>query len=290
MIISHSNFVLIDLVFLLITIILCNLPLQIIYKIKFEEALSTSIGFIVVFLYIFSYLKILFIGPFTILFLSIIFILYNSKKIFNERILANLFFTPGLVIFLISIILFYSKFYDSKIIQHDDINYWGLSIKNMFYLNDFNIGLKANNGYQDYPPGMNLFAYFFLKIKGELSEPLFFFSKFIWFFSVIIYPLKNFSFKNYRIICLYLIFGFSLPLTTALENPYMNINPDILLALIFGLGLYISTKINKEVLNYEFVQIIICILMLNMLKHTGLIFSIFIIFSTYINLYAAKNK
>jgi hypothetical protein len=43
----------------------------------------------------------------------------------------------------------------------DEFTHWGLSAKNMFALDSFAIGSKANTIFQDYPPAMSLLQYFF---------------------------------------------------------------------------------------------------------------------------------
>ena len=161
-----------DLLIFLIILLVVNLVTQNIFKSEFAESLPLTISFIVIILYVFGILNSIKWGTYFIVGCSLTYLILFYKVSMSK---IKKIISPQITIFLSWILFYFLMYGDVTVNFHDDLNYWGLTIKNMFMLDDFAVGIKANNGYQDYPPAFSLFINFFLNINGEASESVYFF-------------------------------------------------------------------------------------------------------------------
>lgn len=60
------------------------------------------------------------------------------------------------------------------VMEWDDLNHWGITVKQMFYIDAIPNGQNAISGFNDYPPIGSLFIYWFLSDFNEFRENLIF--------------------------------------------------------------------------------------------------------------------
>ena len=119
---------------------------------------------------------------------SVFFLFYLFKNMKDEKIIKEFkdnYFSIGIITFFTLYIFFY--FYDcNRSFQSwDEFSHWGVMLKEMFRLDNFyTITDSTLLVHKDYPPFVQLYEFFFLKISGGYSEA----------FSIMFIHLLEFSF------------------------------------------------------------------------------------------------
>jgi hypothetical protein len=154
-----------DLLMVFMTIVALSIAGSLLFRRRFEYVLPVTVFSIILFAYclaIFGLLRWLDLVSFILLFVCVLYILGHFITNKTDRTKsARLVFTSGLFLFLIisSFLILYN--FGRMFTLWDEFTHWGLTAKNMFALDSFAIGSKANTVFQDYPPAMVLFQYFF---------------------------------------------------------------------------------------------------------------------------------
>ncbi|MDO4526531.1 MAG: hypothetical protein Q4B87_00345 [Candidatus Saccharibacteria bacterium] len=95
--------------------------------------------------------------------------------IFKRKELSEfkkLYFTSGFVVFLVIYVLVYIYDLNRGFTMWDELSHWGMMVKEMVRLDRF-YSIDASNlmVHKDYPPIMQLFELFWVKLCGGFSEP-----------------------------------------------------------------------------------------------------------------------
>jgi hypothetical protein len=279
---STDHFTLLDFSIILIILTIANIPLIYRFKIKFEEALPTTISLIVIWLYFFGlvgYLKMGFYGLLVVV--SAVSLACLSFSNGFKNIIRNTL-TPGFFIYIVWLLVVFLAYSTQGLTHHDDFSHWGLANKNTYILDAIAVGSRANTAFQDYPPGTALFSYFLLKVKGAFSDPVSLFGMSIWGYAVITYPVKYLEWKNYKSLVIYGLLGFFIPVAFSIDqNSPMDYHAylmvDYLHALIFGYALILATNINDKYTLFDVVKLIAVVFVLVLIKHAGIFLAIIIL-------------
>lgn len=154
-----------DLIMVFMIIVTLSVAGSLLFRRRFEYVLSLTIFSIILAAYVlasFGLLKWLSLTLSVFLVVCMIYILWRFIANKTERAKSmQLVFTSGFFLFFLisSLLVIYN--YGRMFTLWDEFTHWGLTAKNMFALDSFAIGSKANTVYQDYPPAMVLFQYFF---------------------------------------------------------------------------------------------------------------------------------
>ncbi len=263
------------------------------YGRKYEESLPISIGFIIIFLYVFYIFNILNIGYYFLLITIFFTYVYSIKKYIHsnaksrEKFLKSLF-TPGLIVFIIIYVLLYFITKDRSVLLWDELRLWGAYPKILYYNGAIQLGNDAQlfSMMQSYEPGMPLFQYFFAKSTFRFLESDLFFAYSIFGVSMLIPLCKNIDIKKSHLIPVVVILFALIPYILS-NNAYDNLTYyytlfiDPLLGFCFAYLLYSCLKIEDSY--YFFGKFIIGVLVLVLLKDTGIIFSLISIIAFIIN-------
>lgn len=259
------------------------------YKKSSLNLLPLSIFSITVILYIFYMFNLLTVGFYLILIISFSLWILGIYKLFKEKTLKPLeyFFTPGLFIFLIAILIIYIITKDNNVLLWDELRLWGAYPKALFYSGELQLGNNAILGesIQHYLPGMPLFQYFFTKSCGIFRESYLFLSYAIVGLSLFMPFLNKLSWKKWYIGLIILLIVLIFPLTfgnsptiTDFLSYYSTLFIDPILGIMFGYLMYLSIN---DVFKTKFSLINFCVTLMFMLllKNTSLLFGIVSILS-----------
>jgi hypothetical protein len=247
-------------------------------KRSFDVSLIFVASILIFILYIFGLLAILNVGAKILLILGVL--LFFSAHIKHKQFLSEVLYKKpyGLIFFLISLgilALTTSTRSFSNFSFVDDFSHWARASKLMV---EYHRLLNASDPlwFHDYPPGTALFNYFFLQLGAFSSggamfaQGILILSAFTRIFSVI---QKEISFFIFLSISLFVLiyahfFGAS----------FHTLSVDMILGLFFGVGLlgYLSDRQSHDVWT-SFSSILPIILVLPLIKLTGILFSFVIV-------------
>ncbi len=91
-----------------------------------------------------------------------------------EKIKVIEMISTGMLLFIVATMGMFFVLSSHLIIEWDDLSHWGITVKQMFYINEIPNGLNAISVYNDYPPIGSLFIYWFLSDFKEFQENLIF--------------------------------------------------------------------------------------------------------------------
>lgn len=79
--------------------------------------------------------------------------------------------TPGALVFGIFLIVMYFGHKDRLFFSHDEFSHWGLALKNFWIANGIPNGMESSTiHFREYPPGITLLQYFWVKLAGSYNE------------------------------------------------------------------------------------------------------------------------
>lgn len=278
-----------DLILILSYIYILNIIFVHFLQIKFESGLPSTISLIVFILYFFGIFSNLILGFYILLVFPFIVFIVGTYLLKNIPIHIRNIFTPGMAIYTTWILTVFYIYGNQILIHHDDLNFWGLTIKNSLAIDSIGNGPGTNSGYNDYPPASSLLAYFFGKIHGGYSEAVSLFAMSIWAYSILASFTENLNWKNYWIILLYAISGYLLPSFFLDTDFHTTLVVDCLLALVFGYGLFLSISIDRDFSLIKIFQLSLVIISIVLLKKMGIFLSFIILIISTINIYRSIN-
>lgn len=144
------------------------------FKLKNEYVIPISCMSIGMLLFFFGMIKLLRIGVYAILALSLLAVIYTAIYCTKKNSWSEVFhntLTPVGVIFIIcyfALCYFNSGWLASS---WDEFSHWADVVKAITYVNDFNTNPLAHSMFQSYPPAMALFQYFFQVLFQLLDTP-----------------------------------------------------------------------------------------------------------------------
>ena len=264
------------------------------YEKRVEETLPYTFICIVLFLYIMGLIRLLKLGTYLIILLSILsysYIIYSLIKKRNKKVTLLKLITPA-NIFFVSIFVVLCIYHNGRLLTGwDDFTHWGDVVKVMHSINDFSTSSKSLSAFQSYLPGMSIFQYFFETLLHNFNEGYLFISSQIFAFSLFLPFMKNITWKkvlNFIISVIITLLSFLVFYITYYKSIYI----DCFLALIFAFNLgsiyLFKNNYNKE----NIIKLSLSLSMLVLTKDIGLFLAficIFIIFTiTLVN--HIKNK
>lgn len=147
--------------------------LAMLMKRKIEELFCFSICGVVLILYVFGIFGFLQAGVWTAIAVCLAGIAAINWFVIRGRfreVWARLA-TPGALVFGIIMIALYFGHKNRLFFYYDEFTHWGLALKNYWLMEAFPYGMESSTvHYQDYPPAITLFQYFWTKLAGGFNE------------------------------------------------------------------------------------------------------------------------
>ena len=140
-------------------------------KKRIEETVPISIVSMILIVYVFGLFNNLALGVIVLEIIATISAIYfikliiqNVKNKKGKELTQNLL-TPGILIYVILIVISIIANKNRVLELYDTFNHWGLVVKNMFITNNY--GTTGNIiSYNEYPPFTGTFQYILLKLRG----------------------------------------------------------------------------------------------------------------------------
>lgn len=254
-----------------------------VFKRRYEELLPITCSSIVVILFLFGIFGILLIGVYAVCALCLALFVFSCvwvirKKTFKS-FLQNIF-TPAFFLFcaLFAILSFLNR---GKLASSwDEFSHWADIVKVMTTLDDFGTNPNSFSAFQNYPPAMSLFQYFFQKINALVS-PSFPFSEWRMYFAYQIFFISfffpffgGFDFRRPIIQFVSIIATCAAPLLFY-SDAYTSIYIDAFLGILSAVGLARCYLCRKKDAFYC-VNILLIMFVLILSKDSGLLFAIFL--------------
>lgn len=251
-------------------LIIVSSALSILTKTTIGKTISSTIFITILLLYISGILGSLKFGLVlcglvfivAIVILAIGFIKGTTKKL-------NYILTPALLIFTLFFVFSWQSNSLRLLSSWDEFSHWGLTAKNMFYLDVLGSSSKATTYFKGYPPATALFQYFWSKLYGSFAEGNLFRATNILNFSLLL-PLFNIQRKN-RSVASYLLLVLILTMLPVAfyATFYSNTYVDATLGLLFSYILY--TYFTSELTDgFSKVNIVLATSVLVLTKASGM--------------------
>lgn len=245
------------------------------YKSKecFEDVLPITISGMIILLYILGFIKGMFILPVvgTCILLVGSLYLYKKYKLDKNAFLIEVkeFFNLNMLfscVFIVFIAILTSKHIAT---WWDDLNYWATDAKALYYLNGFP-GKYGNVApeFGDYPPGIQIFKWCFLKLSGTYYEGLSYSGYYVMMVVYLLPLLKCTKEKNifFRISGLVLLFLFPAVCNIIWTE---GACADVVMGIVFG-DLLIAICDNKNhKTNFYYGRIILYLSIVLLCKSSG---------------------
>jgi hypothetical protein len=261
-------------------------------KFKFKQENSILITFLStgILLYILGLFNIMKFGIYLIQILTVLGIVYLIYASYKKQFKLNEIFTLGTLLYILALLVVSALVKDTYYTAWDEFSHWGSNLKAMVAYDV----LWSSNLYDGvhvvYPPLAGIIEYFICKLNGGFSEAISYFAVDTFVITLLLPMLRNLKYTlkdiakailaMFSVFCLIFIFGFKLT----------SIYIDLILAMLFAIGIYISFK-NENIEDKILIPIILISLVI--LKDTGLVLSGIILVQLGINyvLYPIiKNK
>lgn len=259
---------------------------------KFEETLPITCMTIVCILFLFGLMNCLKYGVFMILVTVMTAYLYSFWLLIRGglslcRTFSQLFFTPAFLIFLFFFIFFHWCDFGLLATGWDEFSCWIDHVKIMSYLDDFMTNPASGAYFVSYPPGMELFLYFFQKIRflfnpgGSFSEWRVFLVRQIFSISIFFPFLKQLSFKRPVPIIVSTLLLMIIPLP--FYNDFLtSLYIDSFVAPLAGCGFAAILLFDgKDPLCHIYISLICVMLVLS--KDVGLFFACFLAIAWFLS-------
>ena len=259
-------------------ILIISISLAILLKRKLAETvfLSNSVVILILFLTgILNFKGSLLLGYAIIIILALFslgFIIRSYIK--NKKITKEISLLPGLILFLVFLLIAIYLNYGRMFIIWDEFSHWGSVLKHMYSL-DALASLKDSVGHflKTYPPASSLFQYFWMRPFREFTEYPAYIASNMFFFSLVMMFLRRFNVKNYFFLIIFILIPVAIPLISGYSF-FSSLYVDAILGIMLGVMLltYYRDDIEDDLYRY----VVICALssLLTLIKDTGLIFAL----------------
>lgn len=236
----------------LLIILLFTAVLSLCFKKKSHEMLPVVLMTAVLFIYsvgvVLSYFRVnnaLLVsavsGLLIAVLLSVSGIIYIHKRQLFE---TELIFTPQIIVCVITCLVFTLLFSTHKVMHWDDLSYWGIYAKDLFFLNRIPFGVEnCTIQYKDYTPIVQILQYFFMFNMSSFNETAMFQIN-VCFMYILMLPFLDklhISKKSIwpTVAILFIYVAFPHIFTTQF---YYKLGVDYLMSLLFGYGIYWIVK------------------------------------------------
>ena len=205
---------------------------------------------------------------------------------------ASLLFTPAFFIFLVLLVIYAFCIVGWVSFQTDSYYFWGLSTKQMWHLDTFHCVSGTETLFAEYPPGMQIFEFFLLALKGECSEWRMLFAYSTLLFSLFLPFLKGLP-RKFNI--QYILIGLVILMSGSVffEWWIVSLYADFPLGAIFAYGMASVFLLRKRDGQWDYVDIANIVMAANMLvlvKSAGKLFAILLLFALGLTLCWNTNK
>lgn len=258
--------------YILFVLIILNFSLvfSINTKEKLIKSIIPSIGVLIVPTFIFGIFNILYASYYFIIVVSIVSFVYNVYFIIKRKVDIKKYFSFELFVLLIVSFVAFIGYKDRLFWGWDEFSHWGLSTKNMFYLDSFFTNHLSTTSFSSYLPGINLLQYFILKLNTNFVEGLLYFSNFFIIISIfldIISSLKKHNLFEKTIAFFILMF---IP-TLFYNSAYTNLQVDFIMGLLFFYVIYNCFYIEES--KTKKYSLYTALFLLTIIKDTGILFT-----------------
>jgi hypothetical protein len=232
---------------------------------KIEEVLAIFFMLVIVVLYIAGLVGLLYPVMLAIKIycsLAIFIALYltkNSIKLFLKNIFSYGFFGYLIVIF---VAFYFLK--DTSNHFGDEFTHWAFYSKSMYFNNVLLYDVNFTN--YSYPPSSNLIHYFGLKLINKFDIPTLYIMKSMFILSFAFIKFHNLSYIN-KFINILIIFALYF-----INIQYLLVDIDI--AIIFSYGCLLIFTTNKTISYYDLIHIGLVIIILTLIKSSGIFFAL----------------
>ncbi len=160
--------------------------------------------------------------------------IWSARRRFRQ--FSVCFFTSGTAAFLTWSILFYFLNRGRMFCEWDEFSHWGMAAKALFVKNDLHCRFASLMNFPDYPPGMALLQYFYLRFNGSFAEDAVLFATAQLAFSLMLPALHFARRSNKYIVLLYILTAWLIPL--AFLEFFYTAYVDGVLAVLWAFGMY----------------------------------------------------
>ena len=176
----------------------------------------------------------------------------------------------GNLIFIIMLVIIWILSLHMRVTNFDDFHSWAITPKDMYYVNGLPTGNMASTFYRDYFPLVYIMDFFAFKLTGGFKESTMFYV--LW--SLMLVSLAEMLHHREdddvtRYVCRALC-GVMLPFLVSFQFLHC-LGTDILATMIFGSALVYIMDSGEE--SFDYIRIILAVIILGMMKTTSLIFS-----------------
>lgn len=276
-----------NLLLLFIILKIFSIFFSIILKKKIEFTYIITIMSIITLLYIFGLFGYLKIGVYFIQIISLIIMLYDLNFLSkNKFFIKKYILTKGLFLFTFLFISLTFIHQGRLLSSWDEFSHWGDVVKAMFTIDDFSTSPLSMSTFQSYPPAMSLFQYFCLKLGNNFIESQLFITYQLVGICLFLPFLSNIKKNKNLIISLLLLL--IMPMII-FNTYYVTIYIDAILGLFFGY-IILSIIYNEDYDMYFYINIVLSLFILILLKDVGLFLAIISIVSLLVDLLLVKKK
>lgn len=224
---------------------------------QIEETLALAVFSIIMILYIAGIFQNLLIGKYIIIIFSGISVFFISYQLITTRgqNIKKYIITPGLLAFLIFIVINILLCSNRWMSEWDEFSHWGRVVLNMYQFNRLGNCAGSTVMFQGYPSAVSLWQYFFVSFKLKFSEPYLYASDNVLSFCLMLPVFKRITWKNRKKFIVLLFVILTMPLIFY-ENFWSSLYVDGILGIWM---LYIFYIYFSERENIVFKQTCICL-------------------------------
>lgn len=250
-------------------------------KRKLAETFFLAVVTVIAIIYcsgLLNYKGSLLIGIYGVVLLAVLSAIYCIRNIIkNKRILHDIEFVQGLVLFgLVMAFALYAG-YNHYWTDGDEFSYWGIAVKHMYLFDAFTTSFAAIGPITlpMYFPGASILHYFFTRFGTGFIEYPAYVSMNILFFSTLLPLVKNlFTKKGFLNSLLLIVMFVMIPLQWVYFSPYVTLTIDYLMANLFGVALVYYFHYRYEESAHGVLMVAGAVFLLAVMKDTGIMFAL----------------
>lgn len=253
------------------------------FSVSFKKKIHTLLPVTIMAAMLVMYIFALFAGNLRICTLAALFLLIVSavvsfyKKRKDTDTIRELLLTPQILVLFITCLVFFFLFSNRKVFNWDDLSYWGIYAKDLFYLNRLPLGTEnCTISYKDYTPILQLAQTFFTCFSSSFNESRLFQIN-ICFLYILMLPFLDLLdrskkwYERFGIIILFIIFPHVF--TTQF---YYKLGVDYLISILFGYGLYLIKLDHFKVSGFKMTALVTVTSFLALIKTSGIVLGLFL--------------
>ena len=277
--------IIINLFFIFLILLIPSIYLLVKHNKKIETTLPYIYIIYVLIMYLFGSVNLLKYSVYFIVLLAALLLILSIISFIKHKHKKELFknlFTPGVIIYLIMILLICVFNRSKLLIGWDEFSHWGDVVKAMYMTDYFSVGPHSLSMFQSYLPGMSLFQYLFQKLSiNGFYEPYLFISYQMFFVSLFLPFMTKLEWKHgwkNLLVLLLVLFSPIVFFTDFYDSIYIDPFLGALTAFCFA-QLYFYQEGNK----FQFIGLCLSFCMLTLTKDVGIFLAVIGIIAFLIN-------